>query len=64
MSEIELSDFPGNLTLRPVLWRCAKHGQHDQVLTFIAQHVQRTVCVPCLLELLERLGIVDLPRVD
>lgn len=64
MSELELTDFPGTLTLSPVKWRCEKHGQHDQVLTFAAQHATRTVCVLCLLELLERLGLTDLPRVD
>lgn len=64
MSELEMRDFPGHLTFTPVRWRCPKHGSTDRVLTFFTPTDKRTVCIHCLLELFERWGLDDLPRVD
>lgn len=65
MSELEISDYPGTLTLRRVQWQCERHGKHDRVLTFVGgPEGSRTVCIMCLLDALDRLGVHDLPRVD
>lgn len=65
MSELEISDYPGTITLRPVRWHCERHGKHDKVLTFKGgPEGPRTICLYCWLDVLDRLGLVDLPRVD
>ena len=65
MSELEFSEFPGRITLRDVTWHCERHGKHNDVLTFITQYEgTRTICMYCLIDVLDMLGLSDLPRVD
>ena len=46
-------------------WRCVIHGDHDQVMCVATVcGVRRVYCVPCMVELLDRIGLHNLPPAD
>jgi hypothetical protein len=50
--------------IKPARWACPVHGETALVITLRCPGCdERTYCAPCLINFLDRLGLVDIPRV-
>jgi hypothetical protein len=73
VSDSNVIDFPFRVpqavdeltwTEHLVRWRCDVHGVHDQVMCVLTlEGTRRTYCIACLVDLLDRIGLRDLPQV-
>jgi hypothetical protein len=64
MSDEHRAGAPFSFTLCPPQWACPVHGATEAVVTFVYPHGERTLCLHCCLDLLDRLGVRALDRVD